>query len=646
MEKPILVDFGSVELQTNLHLTEKLSRRNEIFQTFRLSKPKTMEYKVLESSNISDNYSSSSNFFLDDFLDFLQPRAYKDEEIISIQLLKEATLEACDMSNKNLAVDQKHLLVSENKFDGIYDKDSEFNLYAYQKESVIKELKNMMSMVGNDSLVDKFLTLHLNEVNEKLSFLKDDVKIKKIQPVRSNMKRLQNLKMFIISHRNKVNSLQAQIREQDAISKREIQELTVMNDQLLQQSQLQLWNFNNLQVELEGCRIDIKLCDAEIDKLKGEIKLQGDSNEIERGVELFNDFQRQHLERDEGTQNLIQNLKARDLQECIVELGLDLQSCNDETHKLKVEINVQESPKRSEERKNENRNFSWTKQSSELREKVEKLTKELISSQSKTSRLETEKAVWIQDTDSLHLAAESKIASLQRCCSGFKLDIIGRDIEIGKLKTVSEKDKNEIGRLLEIVKMLSNDVKIIDCTATGEIQEQMKYKGISLRLPSRLPSMNNKKEQLQNIFKAPFRPPPNFKSDRLSSLSKKHLDQQLCLSCVVDHISLGPRSYSHSKGNLCSQLEQLFNKQNYPSRKSCQFAFKSLECIISEYTVPESDITFSHLATDKNKQSVEVYLTRYLGVVYYSTCHNNFVFLTMILVIIIVNVIIIIYCCI
>jgi hypothetical protein len=601
-----------------------------------------MKFKVSENSNISDNYSSSMQFYLDDFVVSPQSRTYEDEENISIQLLKEATLEACDISNNNLGVDQEHLLVNEKmspkELDGAYDKDSEFNLYAYQKESVITELKNMMSMVGNDSLVNKFLTLHLNEVNAKISFLKEDTEIQKIQPVRSNIKRLQNLKLFITSHRNKVNSLRAQIREQGAISKREIQELTIMNDQLLQQSQLQLWNFNNLQAKLEGYKLNIKLRNAEIDKLKNEIKSQNDSNDTERQVELYHNVPILHLELDERTQNLIQNLE-----ECIVGVKLDLQSCNDEIHKLKVEINVQESLKRSADRKSKIEICSWTNQSLELRKEVEKLTEELYSSQRKTSRLETEKAVRIEDKDSLNVATEFKIASLQGCCSGFKLDIIGREIEIEKLKTVSEKDKNEIGSLLEIVKMLSKDVKKIDCTATGEIQEGnlIKPKGISLRLPSRLPSTKNE-NSFSATFKAPFRPSPTSKPDRLLPLSKEHLDQQFCLSCVVDHLSLSPRGYSHSKGNPCSQGEPLFDKKNYPSLTSCQVASKSFECIISEYKVSDSDTTFSNIASEKITNSVKVYLTFYSSLVYFNTPYSKF----MIVVVIIVNFIIVMCCCI
>jgi hypothetical protein len=298
-------------------LTEEILRHrcNDLFQTFRLETDKnmegasnrnfkTMKYKLSENRDFVDNNSSSMHFCLDDFVDYLSPlpKTYEDDGSITIQPLEQATLQVGDMRNNNSMIKED---IFQDDLDVAYNKNSKCSSYAYQKENVITEMENIMSMLGNHSLVDKFLTLYLNKVSEKNSSLQDITLVQITQPVRSNIKRWQNLRMFIASHRNKEDRLHAQIRDQDFICKREIQELNVVNDLLLKQSQSQLQNFNDLQIELEGCKLDIKLRDAEIGELKVKIKELGDSNELKQKLLLFNDnllvnqTQRRHLEADE-----------------------------------------------------------------------------------------------------------------------------------------------------------------------------------------------------------------------------------------------------------------------------------------------------------------------------------------------------------
>jgi hypothetical protein len=228
MKKALLDDFENVTLQTNVPLTEKVLRCNNTFQNFRLETDenmevasnrnlktmkykltenrdlldkdsssmhfclddfavlKTMKYKLTENRDLLDNDSSSMHFCLDDFAVSPLPKTDEEDDNISIQPLEEATLQVGDMRSNNLVI--KEDIFQDDLDTVVYNENSECSLYAHQKENVITEMKKMMSMVGIDSLVDKFLTLHSNEISEKNSSLQDITIVQITQPVGSNLK--------------------------------------------------------------------------------------------------------------------------------------------------------------------------------------------------------------------------------------------------------------------------------------------------------------------------------------------------------------------------------------------------------------------------------------------------------------------------
>lgn len=349
----------NVELETDemLNLAPDYKSRERRIETF------GARITECTDSDSQNNRLTSELFGLDDFADSLEIRSHKDEKEICIQLKDDANSKADtpdDFQKKNnkLKVDlqtAESLILDEMAQELEPDVVScnyepKGRIYAYQREDLMTELKNMNSMIGNDTLVNKFLALHISKVIENITSLNDTTKVQIRQPVRSNIKRLQNLKMFITSHGKKVESLTAQIREQDLISKIEIRKLMVTNDVLLKKSEIlnsevdevnsklissqqkhladlelaaiaesQYGNLTEPYRNLPGYELDTNSLNAKIDRLAAEIKVQSEIKIMKKS----------------------QSWNFNDLHARLEAYGLDIKLRDIEIDKLRAEISEQ-----------------------------------------------------------------------------------------------------------------------------------------------------------------------------------------------------------------------------------------------------------------------------------------------------------------